>query len=441
MNVVFIKRPLALAAAFVLFAGLPIAGASTIGVNPPAQSITRERIEKLPAAQHKEWLAYLDRSQRQRAADKATFAAELKHAGMTTPTDPSHSFGARSVPLERNTAWYASPEARHIVDVIVSFQTPAGGWGKNMDMSKELRHPGERYVPNNLSKFLDPGDFDTPREPDWNYVGTIDNDATTTQIRFLARVIAAAGGGKDTAAWRACFTRGVQYLLEAQFPNGGWPQVWPLEGGYHDAITYNDNAMDEAMEVMRDVAQGTGDYAFVSKALRAQAAASFARGIQCILDTQIMADGKLTAWPQQDDALTLQPTSARDYEMPAISSGESADILQLLMDDLPRPTAAQQHAIRAAAAWFRKTGVNGENYQRTSHGRDLVPTPGAGPLWARYYQIGTDRPIFGDRDKTIHNNLEDLSLERRNGYSWFDAAPRRVLDRYAQWDQEHPESK
>jgi len=434
-------RPLALAAAFVLLALPAVASASTIGVNPPAQSITRERIETLPAAQRKAWMAYLDRSQHQRANDKSTFAAELKRAGVTTPTDPAHSFGARSVPLGRDATWYATPAARHIADVVVSFQTPAGGWGKNMDMSKDVRRLGERYVPNNLSHFLEPGDFDAPREPEWNYVGTIDNDATTTQIRFLAKVIAATGAGTDAAAWRASFIRGVNYLLDAQFPNGGWPQVWPLEGGYHDAITYNDNAMTQAMEVMRDVAQGTGDYAFAPKALRARAAASFAHGIRCILATQIVEDSKLTGWPQQDDALTLQPTSGRDYEMPAISSGESADILLLLIDDLPQPNAAEQRAIRAAAAWFRKTAVNGENYQRTPHGRDLVPVSDAGPLWSRFYQVGTDRPIFGDRDKTIHDNLEDLSLERRNGYSWFDAAPRHVLDRYARWAQEHPESK
>jgi len=56
-------------------------------------------------------------------------------------------------------AWYASADARHIADVIVSFQTPAGGWGKNMDMSKETRRPGEAFTPGNLSRFLAPGDF------------------------------------------------------------------------------------------------------------------------------------------------------------------------------------------------------------------------------------------------------------------------------------------
>ena len=53
----------------------------------------------------------------------------------------------------------------------------------------------------------------------------------TTEIQFLARV------GNHAAV-----LRGLDYTFAAQFPNGGWPQVWPLEGGYHDAITFNDGA-------------------------------------------------------------------------------------------------------------------------------------------------------------------------------------------------------
>jgi PelA/Pel-15E family pectate lyase len=55
--------------------------------------------------------------------------------------------------------------------------------------------------------------------------------------------------------------------------------------------------------------------------------------------------------------------------------------------------------------------------------------------------MDTEIPIFGDRDKSIHDNVNDLSKERRNGYGWFGVAPQRVLDRYEKWSQEHPESK
>jgi len=424
----------------VLLAVAALASASTIATNPPAQSITRERIAQLPLDQRKAWLDYLERSEQQRKADKDAFHAELKRAGVATPTEPEHSNSARSIPLDRDAAWYASLEARHIAAVIISFQTPAGGWGKNLEMSKQARQPGERYAPNNVSRFLSPDDFDTPLEPDWNYIGTIDNDATTTQINFLAKVVSVAGSS-DTAAYRAACLRGIGYLFAAQFPNGGWPQVWPLEGSYHDAITFNDAAMIQVMEIMRKVADGSGDFAFVPKDMHTQAAASFARGMRCILAAQIVSGGKRTVWPQQDDALTLKPVSGRNYEPPAECSGESAEMLTMLMNDLPHPTLEQQRTIRAAAAWFHKSAIYGQSWQRTAQGRQLVPAPGAGPLWARYYQIDTEIPVFGDRDKSIHDNVRELSAERRNGYSWFGVEPQRALDRYEKWSLEHPESK
>jgi PelA/Pel-15E family pectate lyase len=271
-------------------------------------------------------------------------------------------------------------------------------------------------------------------------VGTIDNDATTTEMNFLAKVIAPMKA-TEGEGYRAAFMRGMDYLFAAEFPNGGWPQVWPLEGGYHDAITYNDDAVSQVVELMMHAADGQGDFAFVPKSMRVRAGASFARGIRCILASQIIVNGTLTVWPQQDEALTLKPESGRNYEPPALCAGESARLMLLLMNDLPHPDAAEQRSIRSAAAWFKKTAIYGQSYQRGPDGRQLVATPGAGPLWARYYQIGTDMPIFGDRDKTLHDNVNELSKERRNGYSWYSPESKRALDRFETWSAEHPETK
>ena len=45
------------------------------------------------------------------------------------------------------------------------------------------------------------------------------------------------------SVFRKSFLHGLDYVFAAQFPNGGWPQVWPLQGGYHDVITINDDAV------------------------------------------------------------------------------------------------------------------------------------------------------------------------------------------------------
>jgi PelA/Pel-15E family pectate lyase len=111
------------------------------------------------------------------------------------------------------------------------------------------------------------------------------------------------------------------------------------------------------------------------------------------------------------------------------------------MNDLPNPSAAEQRSIRAAAAWFKKTAIYGQSWERDPDGRRLVPAPDAGPIWARYYQTGTDVAIFADRDKSIHDNVNELSKERRNGYNWYSADSQRALDRFEKWNTEHPESK
>ena len=135
--------------------------------------------------------------------------------------------------------------------------------------------------------------------------------------------------GKDGDAYRASFIKGIHYLLAAQYPNGGFPQVYPLEGGYHDAITFNDNAVSESAETLSDVAEAKPGYDFVTADLRKLAAAAVEKALNCILASQTVIEGKKTIWPQQEDALTLAPVSARNYEPGALAASESADLLDL----------------------------------------------------------------------------------------------------------------
>src|SRR5262249_5736456 len=141
----------------------------------------------------------------------------------------------------------------------------------------------------------------------------------------------------------------------------------------------------------------------------------------------------------QYDPLTLQPASARNYEMPSACSAESAKILMFLMA-LPHHSAHIVSAVHGAAEWFQKTQIRGVAYKfDRGEGRHLVSAPGNGPLWARFYEIGTDRPIFGDRDKTIHDTVDEISNERRNGYGWYRDTPKRALEHYGRWSKAHPE--
>ena len=411
------------------------ASAAIIGTNIPSSPLTIERINALPADQQAVWKNYLERSQHQMQADRDFLSGEMKAHGVKTSIKPPSSNSAKSIPLENPADWYGGTEARRVADIIVSFQTPAGGWSKNLNMAKHVRAPGEAFAIDNIPAKLGAADNDTPRDAGWSYVGTIDNDATTTQLRFLAKVISTSK--TENGAWRKSFLHGLDYLFAAQYPNGGWPQVWPLQGGYHDAITLNDDAMLNVLELLHAVAGGQNEFSFVPAEVRAQAAASFRRGMDCVLAAQISVNGRRTAWCQQYDALTLQPASARNYEMPSESSSESASLVLFLMQ-LPDPNSAEIAAVRAAAAWFGKTKIEGKAYKPVSgKGRELIDAPGS-VVWSRYYEIGTDRPIYGDRDKTIHDDISEISKERRNGYGWFRDTPKRLLEHFPRWSAEHP---
>jgi PelA/Pel-15E family pectate lyase len=299
-----------------------------------------------------------------------------------------------------------------MADVILSYQAPDGGWSKHVDFTQGPRALGQSYY---------------AEANEWSWISTLDNSSTTEEMKFLAL----ADRAHRDARYEAAFLRGVDYLLAAQEPNGCWPQNWPLEGSYHDAITFNDDAVVLAMRRLDETARG--DYPFVPAAKRAQARAAAARGLDCILRTQVVVHDTLTAWGQQHDPLTLAPTSARSYELTSLTGLESAHVVDYLME-LPHPSARVVAAVHAAADWFQRVAIRDHVYDATQTYR---AQPGAGPLWARLYEIGTNRPIFSNRDGVLLYDWDKLT-DRRRGYGWFTTAPAETLQRYQAWAKIHP---
>ena len=412
-----------------LVAQTPLA-AKVIAINQPALTLTEARIGTLPDKDQAIWLSYLLRSKAQARADRQSLAAEL--APGRTPPPPPQAVGPSSynMPLDRPTAWYRSAEARRIAGTIVSFQTPAGGWSKNQNRAGPERLPGQRYGNDAETMVQDPANFDAPYDRFWTFVGTLDNDATTTEIRFLTRV-AESLPSTEGELYRESIVKGVQYLLAAQYPNGGWPQIWPLEGGFHDGITFNDNAVAKAAMLLQDVSKAPA-YRFVPASLRQKAGAAVGKAVDVILASQVRREGKLLGWPQQVDPLTLEPISARNYEPRSVASGETTEVLVFLMNQ-PSPSPAIRSAIEGGVSWLREVALRDHAWEKTQDGRKLFPRPGGGPLWSRNYDVVSGQPIFGDKDRSIHDDVNEISVGRRNGYNWWVTMPQEALDAYARW--------
>lgn len=406
-------------------------GAKVIGKMTPAKPISEARIGEAPSAERAAWLTYLARSRALMAADKAALTAERKGMAKLPASPAAGPSGGGGMPMGLPPGWYAGPKARRIADTIVSFQTPSGGWGKNQDRSGPARLRGQAYVIGEKLPAYARGDIQA--DSSWRYVGTIDNNATIDELRFLARVQAQLSG-REGDRYRAALEKGLRYLLSAQFPNGGWPQVYPLQGGYHDALTYNDGALVQVAQLMLDAAKRQGDFAAVPVALASQAGEAAARATSLILRTQVMVGGKRTVWGQQHDALTLVPVGARNFEPMALSSTESAELLTYLMKQ-PQQTPEVKEAVRNGVEWLQAHALRDVEWTHPTGGdaRRLVAKPGAGPIWSRYYDIATGQPIFGDRDGAIHDDVNEISAERRNGYSWFNGSPAKVIAAYSRW--------
>ncbi|MHC4463445.1 MAG: pectate lyase [Planctomycetota bacterium] len=323
--------------------------------------------------------------------------------------------------LVQKPAFYAGDEAVRIADNVLLYQRNSGGWRQNIDMARVLSEKDKTRLRKDKNK----------------KDSTLDNGATHTQMRYLARVYDAT----KLERFKKAFLKAVDYLLEAQYPNGGWPQRYPGLSGYARYITFNDGAMIGAMTVLRDIAERKPGYAFVDEERRKKAEKAVQKGIECILKCQIIVDGRRTAWCQQHDEKTLEPRPARIYEKVSNCAGESVGVVRFLMS-IDKPTEKVIQAVQGAVAWFDRvklTGIrqiNKPDESERGYDKVIIRDAAAPPIWARFYQIGTNRPIFCGRDGIIKSSLAEIEHERRTGYSWYGYGPATLLAKdYPVWQK------
>ncbi len=327
--------------------------------------------------------------------------------------------------INRQTAaFYATPEALTLAGNILYYQNVDRGWPKDTDMTTRAESRSR---------------------------STIDNGATTTQIEFLSRVY----GATQCTAFRDAAVNGLEYLFAGQYANGGWPQEFPDGDDYHLHITFNDNAMLHVLALMRSIAQRAEPYAYLDESYVPRATDSVTRGIDCILRCQVKSDTQV-GWCAQHDENSLLPAQARTYELPSLSGSEGVGIVQFLMT-IEEPSAEVRAAIDGAVAWFDQVKIEGIRIDEVvdatqPSGEDVivvVEDPTAPPIWARFYELDTNRPIFSSRCEAPQcetdpffmrrYSLAEIDNERRTGYSWYGDWPWVLLTaEYPAWQARWP---
>ncbi|MGC9326553.1 MAG: pectate lyase [Candidatus Hinthialibacter sp.] len=321
----------------------------------------------------------------------------------------------------QSDSWHHSQEAVRIADNVLLYQHNDGGWPKNTDMAAILTEHEKDELRKRKTNIQE---------------STIDNGATCTPMLFLAKMYNAV----HLERYQSSFLKGLDFLLDIQYENGGWPQ-FPHRRGYYSHITFNDNAMISVMNLLRDIVERDA-YAFVDPSRKNRAEKALQKGVACILKCQVLVDGERTVWCAQHDENNLQPAPARTYEKISLSGSESVGIVRFLMG-IKNPSPEVIDAVQSAVRWFQKVQLTGVKQVRKPdpslpRGYDniVVSDPTAPPLWARFYEIETNRPIFCGRDGVVKYALAEIEHERRVGYSWYTDAPADLLNRdYPAWQK------
>jgi len=325
-----------------------------------------------------------------------------------------------------NQPTFSESEITKIADNILLYQRNNGGWPKNYDMQAILTKAQVDSLVNTKDQLHT----------------TFDNSTTHTHISYLAEVYTQT---KDEKYKVAC-EKGIRFVLSAQYPIGGWPQYFPLENNYSRRITFNDGAFLGIMNLLKKIVTNDPNFSFVDRKLQQEAQQSYDKGLECILNAQIVSNGKLTAWCQQHSETDLQPVWARAFEPPSICNGESVDVVHFLMS-IDHPDQRIIAAVQGAAKWFEKSKIlytkvvtiqappEQSQYKTVTTDKVVVIDSLAPPIWTRYYELNSERPLFSDRNSKLLYSLAEVSRERRAGYAWYTYSPQEVLKRYPKWQK------
>jgi PelA/Pel-15E family pectate lyase len=285
-------------------------------------------------------------------------------------------------------------------------QLESGGWDYRFDFGPQKSQGWYRRTDKGR-----PSDAQAARRRN---LTTFDDDNTQSALRFLMAFVEAAKQKDDPQVReiREALEYGLTKMLEAQYPNGAWPQRYdgkPRNSGqfpvqraripehyprehsnqtYYGYYTLNDNTQRDCIRTMFEASRRFGKPQYLEAAKK---------GGDFLILAQLPAPQ--SAWAQQYN-FNMEPAWARAFEPPAVCGGESVGVIQTLVD-LYLETGEKKYLepIPAALDWFKRSQI-------------------APDRWARFYELHSNTPIYGDRDGKIHYRLSEISEERSSGYSW-----------------------
>ncbi|MDP1904054.1 MAG: pectate lyase [Pseudomonadota bacterium] len=295
--------------------------------------------------------------------------------------------------------------ARSAARVLADNQLESGGWFHYIetDETKRLRF---HFKQNNNSKHTSSGKRIN--------TSSYDDENTQNVLLFFIDYCDTVKGIMDNRDISICDAAnyGLSKLLQAQYPNGAWPQKWNginheassypisranrpdnyprkhVKSKYQAAYTLNDGSHESIINVLACAWLSTGEVKYKNASIKAG---------DFLLRAQMPSPQPI--WAQQYNQ-NMEPTWARPFEPPAVTSAESVSALRALLTVYSLTHDKKYlEAIDRAVTWFDSSKISDKT-------------------WSRFYELNTNIPIYGDHDGNIHYHINEISNERRHGYQW-----------------------
>jgi PelA/Pel-15E family pectate lyase len=266
--------------------------------------------------------------------------------------------------------------AKAAADALIWGQLECGGWDYSIDF--DPKRSQRWYYRHDVDKGID-GAKRRNR-------ATFDDNTTQSALRFIMAVDRTTG---NEGKYHEAAMYGLSFMLKSQFENGAWPQRYPLDAkGYSRWYTFNDGAINDCIQTMLDAYQIYGDAKYLDSARR---------GGDFIIASQLPA--LQAGWAQQYD-YDMKPAWARKFEPPSVCSAVTARNITMLADlYLVTGDVKYLDPIPKAIDWLRQSEIS----------------PGR---WARFYELGTNRPLYFNKKYELVYTDDDLPTHYSFQGSW-----------------------
>lgn len=256
--------------------------------------------------------------------------------------------------------------AEKAADALIFGQTKEGGWHYVVDFeTKGLQD----YYKNQASKFK----WGMEEQRFYKGNATLDDGNSQSATRFILRLYLVSKNEK----YKAPLLKALNFFLKAQYPNGAFPQRFPLKydfihDGFPDYTSYytlNDGATVTAIQVLVDAYENLGDKKYLDSAKKA---------VDFLIAVQGPEDQG--CWAEQYHPDTMQPVKARTHEPAGFVIRESEQVVETL-EMFYKMTGDRRYLrpIPLCLNWFDRLNKEAIEFKR--------------PI-ARYYELGTNLPIY-----------------------------------------------